>query len=182
MRRIALALILVFAAFAAVAQTAAPKPDMKPNDKLRELDFLAGSWGCNGTAFATPMGPEHPTSATVGAAWQLGDYWLAFSYAEMQTPKNGMPFAVSGWMGYDMEQKKLVLGSVDAMGGYSTAMSDGWKGDVLTFEGPWHMGPMTAKGRDTFTKKGADEFVHAGFIEQGGKMTKLGEETCTRSM
>jgi hypothetical protein len=187
MRRVSLALFavfaLVFAASAALAQTAAPKPDMmKPDPKLRQLDYFVGTWGCKGTAFANPMAPEHPTAATVSAGWQLGDYWLAFSYAEMQSDKNPMPFTVSGWMGYDLEQKKLVIGSVDSMGGYSTSAGEGWKGDVLTFDGPWHMGPMTAKGRDTFTKKSADEFVHAAFLEQGGKWVKLGEETCTKSL
>jgi hypothetical protein len=178
MRRISLALLLVFAATAALAQ----KPDMKPNPKLRELDYFAGTFGCKGTAFATPMGPEHPTEGNVSAGWQLDDYWLAFTYSEAKTAKNPMPFTVSGYFGYDMEQKKLVMGSVDNMGGYGTGTSDGWKGDVITFEGPWHMGAMTMKGRDTFTKKSADEFVHSAFVEQGGKWMKLDEETCTRSL
>jgi uncharacterized protein DUF1579 len=179
MRRLSLALILVFVATSLLA---AEMPEMKPDPKLRQLDYLAGSFACTGTAFATPMGPEHPTQATVSAGWQLNDYWLAFTYAESMTDKNPMPFTVSGYMGYDMEQKKLVVGTVDAMGGYSTSVSDGWKDNVLTYEGPWHMGPATVKGKDTFTKKSADEFVHAAWIEQGGKWIKLDEETCSRSM
>ena len=54
MRRVSLASILVFAALAAtsaVAQQSAPKPDMmKPDPKLRQLDYFTGTWGCKGTA------------------------------------------------------------------------------------------------------------------------------------
>ena len=180
MRRIALALLLVSAATAALAQSQPPK--MQPDEKLRQLDYFVGAWSCKGNAFATPMGPEHATEAALSVGWQLDDYWLAFTYAEARTAKNMMPFTVSGFMGYDMEQKKLILGSADSMGGYSQATTEGWKTDVMTFEGPWHMGPMTAKCRDTFTKKSADEFMHASLIEQGGKWVKLGEETCTRNL
>lgn len=188
MRRLSLALvILVLAAATAPAQPHDMKkmdqpPEMKPDPMLRQLDFLAGNWACKGTSFATPMGPEHPTQGTVSGGWKLGDYWLAFSYAEMSTDKNPMPYAVSGFMGYDMGQKKLSMGGVDNMGGYSTSFSEGWKGDTLTFEGPWHMGPMTMKGRDSFMKKGAEAFVHSASAEMDGKWVKLDEETCTKDM
>ncbi len=178
MRRFTLALILVFVATSLFAQA----PEMKPDPKLRQLDYLTGSWGCKGTAFANPMSPEHPTMGTVSSGWQMGDYWLAFTYAEMSSDKNPMPFSVGGFMGYDAEQKKYVMSSVDNMGGHSSATSDGWKDNTLTWDGSWHMGPMTMKARDTFTKKNADEFVHAGWVEQAGKWMKMDEETCTKSM
>ncbi len=50
----------------------------------------------------------------------------------------------------------------------------------MTFEGPWHIGGMTAKARDTFTKKGTNEMTHMGELEHEGAWMKVGQETCTR--
>jgi len=187
MRRLALALILVLAAATALAQQHDMKkmdmaPEMKPDPMLRQLDFLAGNWTCKGMTFANPMAPEHATQGTIAAGWKLGEYWMAFSYTEMSSDKNPMPYATSGFMGYDMGQKKLSMGGVDNMGGYATSFSEGWKGDTLTFEGPAHMGPMTVTSRDTFTKKSAGEIVHAAWMQMDGKWMQIDEETCTKDM
>ena len=177
MRKTVLVLLLVFAATAAFANS---HMEMKPSPKTRDLDYYGGNWSCKGTAMASPMAPEHPTAANVTAKWTAGGYWLAFTYAETKTAKSAMPFWVSGFFGYDMEQKKFVMGSVDNMGGYSTSTSDGWSGDTMTFEGPWHMTAMTVKGRDTFMKTSATAMVHTAFVEDGGSWKKLAEETCTK--
>jgi hypothetical protein len=66
------------------------------------------------------------------------------------------------------------------MGGYNTGASDGWNGDAITFEGPWHLGTQTVKARDTFTKNGT-KLMHVGEMEMDGKWVKYGQETCTRS-
>jgi hypothetical protein len=173
-------LLVLAAVLVATAAFADDAPAMMPNPMVRQLDSLAGMWRCSGTAYATPMGPEHPTAAEVTMKWDLGGYWLPFNYAEKKTAMNANPFRVTGYFGYDPEIKKLVLGSVDNMGGYSTAASDGWNGDTIVFTGPWHMGPTTVTGRDTFRKSGANGLVHTAELEQNGSMTKLGEETCTR--
>ena len=46
------------------------------NPKKKELQPFVGTWQCTGTAFASPMGPEHATTATVTGAWILGGEWL----------------------------------------------------------------------------------------------------------
>ena len=156
-------------------------PAMKPDAMLRQLDYFAGTWQCSGTAYQTPMAPEHPTKGDVVMKWGLDGYWLPFSYTERKTADNPMPFAVNGFLGYDAKAKQLVMGSVDNMGGYSTASSDGWNGDSIVFTGPWHMGAMLVTGRDTFTKKSANEVTHlAEMMPEGGQWMKLGMETCTR--
>ena len=152
----------------------------EPDPKLRQLDSMAGTWRCSGTAFASPMAPQHATTAEVTSKWDLGGQWLAFNYVEQKSAENPMPFRTTGFMGYDPELKKLVVGGVDNMGGYSTAASDGWAGDTLVFTGPWHMGTQTVTGRDTFTRKGDRELGHAFEMEQDGKWVKLSEESCTR--
>ena len=149
-------------------------------ETMRQLDPFIGTWQCKGIAHATPWGPEHPTTAEVSQKWIMDGKWLAFSYAEKKTAQNAMPFHVMGYFGYDPELKMYVLGSVDSTGGYATGASSGWVGDVMTFEGPWHIGGMTAKSRDTFTKKGMNELTHMGELESNGAWMKLGQETCTK--
>jgi len=153
---------------------------MDPNPKLKELQPFAHNYTCTGIAYANPMAPEHPTQATVSGEWTLGGTWIRFSYIETKTSKNPMPVGVRGFFGYDGEIQKFVVGGVDNMGGYNTGASDGWNGDSITFEGPWHLGTQTVKARDTFTKNGT-KLMHVGEMEMDGKWVKYGQETCTRA-
>ena len=153
---------------------------MDPNPKLKELEPFAHNYNCTGIAYANPMAPEHATKAAVTGEWTLGGNWVRFSYMETKTPQNPMPFGVRGFWGYDAEIKKFVLGGVDSMGGYSSGTSDGWNGDSIVFEGPWHTGTNIMKARDTFTKNGT-KLLHVGEMEIDGKWIKLGQETCTRA-
>ena len=174
MKKIALVCLLVLlpvAAFAHHHEEAAP---------VRQLDPLAGNWRCSGTAFASPMAPQHATSGEVSMQWDLDGHWLPFTYAEKKTADNPMPFMVRGYFGFDPQMNKLVLFGVENSGGYSVASSDGWNGDTLAFVGPWHMGKETMNGRDTFTRKGDRELRHSAEIEQDGKWVKLSDESCTR--
>ena len=168
-------LLLVSAVAAANQHT-----EMKPDPALRQLDPFAGRLRCSGTAFASPMSPQHATTGEVNAKWDLGGYWLPFTYAEKKGAANPMPFTVSGFFGYDAEGKKLLMGSVDNMGGYSTESASGWDGDTIVFVGPWHMSGQTVNARDTFRKIGNKQLWHRAEIEQDGNWVTLGEETCTR--
>jgi hypothetical protein len=150
------------------------------NPKLKELDAFAGTWQCTGTAFASPMGPEHPTTATVHGTWVLGGAWMEIQYTEAKSPKNPHPVDVRLFMGYDAQPKALVSGTVDNMGGYSTAQSPGWQNDKLIFSGPSHGGGGTMTGRDTFTRVGKSEMLHDGEIEMKGKWVKINHEICKK--
>jgi hypothetical protein len=147
--------------------------------KIRQLDALAGTWRCSGTAFASPEAPQHATSGEATLKWDLDGHWLPFTYAEKKTAENPMPYRATGFFGYDPEIGQLVNGGVDNMGGYSTAASDGWNGDSIVFTGPWHMGPQTLTSRDTFTRKG-EQLMHMLEMQQDGKWVKLAEESCTK--
>lgn len=177
MKRLILTIALTLVATAAVAKQHSEKMAADP---MRGLDPLVGKWQCMGTAYKTPWFPEHPTMGDVSQEWILDGKWLAFTYAEKKTAQNPMPFTATGFFGYDPEVKMYVVGGVDSTGGYSTGASSGWVGDVMAFEGPWHIGGMTAKARDTFTKKSANEVTHKGELEYEGKWMTLSEETCTR--
>lgn len=180
MKRLISMLVLVLVAAVAMADHHDEKKTTATADLLRQLDPLAGKWQCKGIAYATPWFPEHPTVGEVSQEWILGGKWLAYTYAEKKTAENPMPFTATGYFGFDPETEMLVVGGVDSTGGYATGASKGWMGDVLTFEGPWHIGGMTAKARDTFTKKGPNEVTHLGELEYEGKWIRLGQDTCTR--
>jgi len=168
--RITLVILIALASFAAQAD----------NSKLRELDPLKGTWTCKGTAFAMGDTPEHPVAATITGSWILGGQWLEVHYTETKTAKNPKPFAVRAFFGYDSELKKLVLGSIESDGGYSTENSDGWQGNSIVFVGPNHMGGMTMNGRDTWTKTGKNTMAYKFELEDKGKWATAIEETCSK--
>jgi uncharacterized protein DUF1579 len=166
--------ILVFI-FLLVASAALAQPSLK------DLDPFIGTWNCTGTGFASEMGPEHPTTATVTGKWMLGKKWLSMRYTEVKTAKNPHPIDVIGYWGYDEGSKKLVALSADNFGGYGTGESDGWSADELVFAGPSHMGPMSAQGRDHFGRKGKNEVTHSFEMQSpNGGWTKMDQETCKR--
>lgn len=166
-------LVLIVIAGAALA---ASHTEMAP---LKKLDPLVGKFQCKGIAYASPMGPEHATAATVETKWMLDGQWAAFTYAEKKTSANPKPFTVTGFLGWDAQTKKFVTGGVDNAGGYGTSESDGWNGDAMLFVGPYHAGGMTMNGRDTFTRT-ADGLAHMYELEENGSWKKMSQETCTR--
>jgi len=173
MRSKLVCLFVFLAATAAFAQ--------KPSEKLKELNPFVGTYHCKGITFASDMGPEHATTATVIGTWELGGYWLDVDYREAKTAKNPMPYRCRIVMGYDEGMKKLVSGFVDNFGGYGTQASDGWDGDKFTLTGNMHMGPMAAEGRDVFTKKSATEMTHMFEMKMpNGELKKFDEETCKK--
>jgi hypothetical protein len=143
------------------------------------LQPLAGSWTCTGVAFASDMGPEHPTKATVTSAWILSDKWLRVDYKEMKTAKNPHPIAAEMLMTYNEPEKKIASGCLDNMGGYCTEEAPGWDGDKLELSGQGNFGGHSMKVRDTFTK-GKGWIKHMGEVEMDGKWMKLDEETCKK--
>jgi hypothetical protein len=150
-------------------------------DQLKALSGFVGNWKCSGKAFSSEMGPEHSTTANVTAKWILNAKWLEMRYTEDKNSRNPNPVAVVAQLGWDEGQKKYVSGTVDNMGGYAVAQSSGWNGDELAFEGPSHMGPMTMKGRDTFTRSGDNQITHSFSIQDNaGGWKKLDEETCRK--
>jgi hypothetical protein len=150
------------------------------NPKLKELQTFVGTWQCTGTTFASPMGPEHATKATVTGAWILNGSWVEVRYTETKTAKNPHPYAVRMLLSYDEEPKAFVSGAVDNMSGYSTEQSPGWQDGTMTFSGPMHSSGATMKSRDIFTKVGKGDVRHESEMEMDGKWVKLDRETCKK--
>jgi hypothetical protein len=164
---------------AAVAKEAAPPAPMAMPAELAQLDFFAGTWQCSGKAFASPMGPEHATAATVHAARAVGGRWIHLSYDENKTAASPMPYHAGVYLGYDGAQKKFVQYCVDVTGGHCTQSSAGWSGDSFVFEGTSSGDGGESGARDTFTKKGSNQVTHMGEMQgPDQKWMKLDEETC----
>jgi hypothetical protein len=150
------------------------------NPKLKELQTFIGTWQCIGTAFASPMAPEHPTKATVHGSWILDGSWAEVAYTEEKTAKNPHPYAVRMLLSYDTQPKAFVSGAVDNMSGYSVEQAPGWVSDKMTFDGLMHSGGTTMKSRDIFTRVGKNEVRHESEMEMNGKWVKLDQESCKR--
>jgi hypothetical protein len=148
------------------------------NPKLKELQTFVGDWKCTGTAFASPMGPEHPTTGSVAGAWVLDGAWVEVRYTEAKSAKNPHPYAVRMLLSYDTQPKAFVSGAVDNTGGYSIEQAPGWQADKMTFSGVMHGGGTTMNTRDIFTKVGTNEVRHESEMEMKGKWVKLDQETC----
>ena len=147
---------------------------------MKSLHGFIGTYKCTGIAFASDMGPEHPTTATVTVKSALGGKWMETHYTENKTAKNPMPFDVMSFWGWDESQKKFVAVGVDNMGGHGTQTSSGMNGDTLVFEGSMAMGPMPATFRDTFTIKG-NTATHAGAMQdKSGGWKEMDKETCKK--
>ncbi len=166
---------------AAPEKPATPAAQARPSE-LAQLDFFQGTWSCTGKTFANPMGPEHPTTATVHGAKAVGDMWLHISYDENKTAANPTPYHVGVYMGYDSGGKKFVEGCVDNFGGYCTQSSSGWTGDTMVFEGTADGTGPTFNVRDTFVKKGVSELTHSGEMQGENKQwSKTDEESCHKA-
>jgi hypothetical protein len=148
------------------------------NPKLKELQTFVGTWQCTGVAFASPMGPEHATKASVTGAWILNGSWVEVRYTETKTAKNPHPYAVRMLLSYDEQPKAFVSGAVDNMTGYSTSQSPGWMDDKMTFTGAQHGGGSTTNVHDIFTRVGKNEVRHESEMEMDGKWVKLDQESC----
>jgi hypothetical protein len=166
----------------ASAKAAAPAEEKPLRPELDSLNFFVGNWTCTGKTFASPMGPEHDTSAVVHASKSVGDLWIHITYDENKSAANKMPYHVGVYMGYDAATKKFVEGCVDSFGGYCTQSSNGWNGESITFEGTANGSGQPMGVRDTFIKQGAKELVHAGEMQgPDKKWAQTDKETCRRS-
>lgn len=157
-----------------------PKPAAPPPE-LAQLAYFEGIWNCTGKTFASPMGPEHATTATVHGDKAVGGMWVHITYDEKKTAANPAPYHAGVYMGYDAAKKNFVFGCVDNFGGYCNESGTGWNGDTMVLEGTANGTGHPVPGRDTFVKKGPSELMHAGEMQDDNKQwAKTDEETCRK--
>jgi len=162
------------------AAKAAPAPAAVPPEQA-QLDYFVGQWHCNGTAFASPMGPEHKTTAMLRASKAVGDRWLHITYDEDKSAQNPTPYHAGLYLGYDAGKKTIVSNCYDVMGGHCSESGTGWNGDALVLEGTAEGDGNTTPVRETLTRKGPNELVHSGEMQgPDKKWAKVDEETCKK--
>ncbi|HEX4964394.1 MAG TPA: hypothetical protein VF173_26490 [Thermoanaerobaculia bacterium] len=172
----------VFAQAPAKAKGAPPAApaEMAPPVELGQLSFFDGEWSCKGKAEASPMGPAHPTEATVRINRDLGGYWFVGHYAEKKSAANPHPMVFHFVQGYDATAKSFTMDCYDAFGGHCHQTATGWKDGKIVYSGQGlGNGPPTPV-RDTFTKTGEASLEHAGEIQMDGKWVAIDHETCTK--
>ena len=176
--------LLLLAAAAAASPAAAQKANTespKPAPEISSFDYFNGRWGCTGHMIGNAMIPPHPTAASAMSAPELSGFWRLFRYSERRTNENPSPFAATGMWGYDVAGKKYIQIEANNAGDHSVETSSGWAGDTIVFEGETALMGQRMNARDTFTKKGPEEFTHTS-EHQGadGKWARFDEETCKR--
>src|ERR1700694_4203314 len=59
-----------------------PAPVPKPAPELAQLKYFLGTWRCQGTVPASPMGPAHESRATVVTRLDLDGFWYSGTVRE----------------------------------------------------------------------------------------------------
>lgn len=167
---------LLTASFAAVGSAQQGPP--KPAAEMAQLAYMEGMWSCSGKMFESPMSPAGTMTSTADIRKDLNGHFQSGTIKG--TSPTMPPFEGRFHATYDAGLKQYVMLWVDNMGGWAQSASSGWKGDVMVYEGDSHMGGQTAKGRDTFTKKGPAAMTHTWELQVDGKWVPAGEENCTK--
>lgn len=157
-----------------------PKPPV-PNPALGQLKSLAGDWTCTGRTYGP--GPDHTTAGTLSFAWALDGFWLEGRYEEPKgDAKNPVPVSWRMLLGYEELQQQLTASTFDNITGAATLYAaTGWQADKLVYEGMAHRATLQFQTRESFVRKGDDQFVHLQEANVAENWIKLHEDTCKRA-
>lgn len=180
MRKVFLVSVLaLFFACLAIAQTPSGPP--KPAPELANAKYFVGTWTCNGESPASPFGPAHKTQSTLTLKSDLDGFWIAGTAVEKKTASNTQPVKGMLHIGYDSSAKQYVVLWLDNFGSWSTETSPGWEGDTITFSGDQMIMGEKTPVKDTFVKKGPNNFNHKFEMSTKGETQTLVEETCKKA-
>ena len=154
---------------------------MKPSPEMDKVKWMVATWQCTGKTMASPMGPEHPTEASVTVEPTLDGFWILHHYREKKTAQNPMPISGDEYWGYDAVEKMWDRVAVDNMGGFASGSSKGWEKGKLVWMSDGMMGGQKMKFRDTFTEKNPREINFVGEIgTPDGKWSVAWEGNCKK--
>jgi hypothetical protein len=147
--------------------------------EMAQLKAYEGAWVCHGNVPAGPMGPAHKSTTSLKIHGDLDGMWLSGRIDEAASKENAHPLRGLLHMTYDTTAKGFLMLWVDNTGGWAMESSSGWEGEKMAWLGDGSMGGKKIKGRDTFTKKGA-ELQHLGELQMDGKWVVVQDEVCRR--
>jgi hypothetical protein len=161
----------------------APEAQMpKPAAELSQLDWLKGTWRCDGTAPEGSMGPGSPaqkykSSFKFGST--LDGFWSQLQYEQKKSKTHPVAVKAQGMINWDASQGKFLAWGFDSMGGVSvvtaTVNDGGWSAN-----GEQIMGGKRIPYRESITKKGDKEMVAKGEWKMGPEWSTLFEDTCKK--
>lgn len=160
----------------AKAPEAPPAAAKELSDAMAPLE---GDFKCTGKMIDSPMGPGHALEATWSMKKELNGYWFVAKFDEKKTKVSPMPYAMSSTVGWDAGKKQLARADFDNFGQVTHAMSKGWEGDKLVFEGKV-TGEMPMSFRETTTKKAKEFTTSFEFAMVDNKWFPAGEYTCKK--
>ena len=164
-----------------VGSSALAQQAPKPAAEMSQIKYYAGAWKCSGDAPASPFGPAHKTQTSLTLKSDLDGFWYAGTMSEMKTASNAMPVKGMLHLGYEPKGKQFAMVWVDNFGSWATEMSPGWQGDSQVWTGDMMvMGDKTG-ARDTFVKKGDNEFTHKFELNMKGQWATIVDETCKKA-
>jgi Protein of unknown function (DUF1579) len=154
----------------------------KPALELAQLDWLKGTWRCDGTAPEGAAGPGSPAQkykSTFKFGPALDGFWAQMSYEQKKSKTHPVAVKAQGMINWDASQRKFLAWGFDSMGGVSvvTAMVNdgGWSAN-----GEQIMGGKRVPYRESITKKGDKEIVAKGEWKMGPEWSTLFEDTCKK--
>lgn len=150
---------------------------------LEQLNVFLGDWTCTGRQMAMGHSPAHATRGKVHGERALDGHWIVVSYEQLAGATSSNLYHVIQYFGYDPKVKSLVDVVIDNSGSSSaTGRSSGWVGNGITFENVENTDGSPSPYRDVFTRLGAREVSHAGFMrDKSGTWVKTDEEICHSS-
>ena len=151
-----------------------------PAPGLAALGFFTGAWEAEGTFHATPFSAEKPIAMRIDVEPVHRGFWVQTRTAEQPSPDNPNPLTATYLWGYDAEAGRFSAEWFDSNGGRATQASTGWEGDRLVFLGQMTLGGDRFALRDTFTRRGDDEFHHLGEVDLGQGWIPVDEEHARR--
>jgi hypothetical protein len=144
---------------------------------MAQLAVFDGSWTCEGTMSASPLGPVARMTSSVRTQRDLGGYWQ--SGVVRGRSAGQPPFEGRFHMTYDAAARRYVMLWFDSTGGWSQTTATGWDGDTMVFTGESVMGGKRMPTREVFKRLTGGALGHRSEAQMDGWKT-LGDETCKK--
>jgi len=147
---------------------------------MRQLEFFRGSWTGTGTFHDSPFGARKAIRMTITTTSVEEGFWYQLRTQEQPSPENPDPLTARYLWGFDPGTDTYVAHWFDSRGSHAEQTSRGWDNDVLLFEGHITNGGVTVPLRDTFTRLGADRYLHVGEVDLGAGWIIVDDEDVHR--
>lgn len=152
-----------------------------PAPQLAQLDYLVGTWDCEGTFIGNPAEPAYPIEVELTVTRQLRGHFYKIDWREKETADNPHPTHAHWVFGWDHGAGRFVADYIDNKGNRVRQFGDGWDGDEFSVEGP--MSLYEGKElplRDTFVRTGPDTCREIGAVFKYGEWRVAGDMECVR--